>query len=280
MLFRSRWFSGGRGLDAFRDEMLNDARVRTLVDFTDSRDCFPGVDIAGGICYFLWDRDNSGLCETTSVNGTNRLSVSRRLNEFPFFVRYATSVEIIKKVLAKKETVMSSIVYSSKPFGFRSFEEGSSESFNDAVSLFGSKGISYVKRELVNTNADLIDKWKVVISKTSAEHAGQADKDGRKKVLSRIEILEPDTICSESYLLLCTFDDKKNAENLKLYIQSSFFRFMMSTVLLTQNIAKDKFCFVPFQDFTQEWTDEKLYEKYGLTADEIAFIESMIRPMQ
>lgn len=280
MIIPARWFSGGRGLDEFRDTMLKDCQLSTLVDFSDSRDCFPGVDIAGGVCYFLWEKGHKGLCTITNIYGGKKYTKDRRLDEFPVFVRYSICVEIIKKVLSKKEKLMSDIVYSSKPFGFRSFESGRKNGFPEAVKLLGSKGISYVSEQEVSINRTLIDKWKVIMSKASAEHAGQTDKEGRKKIVSRVEVLPPDTICSESYLLLSTFDNEKEAVNLRDYVKTNFFRFLLSTILLTQNIAKDKFQFVPLQDFSHPWTDEMLYKKYGLTDEEIAFIESMIRPME
>ena len=143
-----------------------------------------------------------------------------------------------------------------------------------------SKGDFYVPERDVSTNSDIINEWKVVMSKTSAEHAGQADKEGRKKVVSRIEVLGKQHICSESYLLIGHMKTKESADNLVEYIKTRFFRFLLSSVLLTQNIAKDKFQFIPQQDFNIRWTDEELYKKYNLTDDEIAFIESMIRPME
>ena len=234
----------------------------------------------GGVCYFLWEKGHKGLCTITNIYGGKKYTKDRRLDEFPVFVRYSICVEIIKKVLSKKEKLMSDIVYSSKPFGFRSFESGRKNGFPEAVKLLGSKGISYVSEQEVSINRTLIDKWKVIMSKASAEHAGQTDKEGRKKIVSRVEVLPPDTICSESYLLLSTFDNEKEAVNLRDYVKTNFFRFLLSTILLTQNIAKDKFQFVPLQDFSHPWTDEMLYKKYGLTDEEIAFIESMIRPME
>lgn len=279
MIIPARWYSGGRGLDEFRDSMLNDERISYLVDFPDSKECFPGVDIAGGVCYFVWEKDHKGLCTTINIERGEEVRLERRLNEFPVFVRYGVAVNILHKVLQKHELCFDSQVYSSKPFGFRSFEEGSKTPTSDAVKLFGSKGITFVKRCDVSINADLIDKWKVVMSKASAEHAGQTDREGRKRIISRIEVLPPNVICTESYLLLKAFDNEFEANNLKEYVKSNFFRFLMSTILLTQNIAKDKFQFIPIQDFSHPWTDEMLYKKYGLTDDEIAFIESMIRPM-
>ena len=148
------------------------------------------------------------------------------------------------------------------------------------ISIMTSKGNYFVPLKDVKNNVDTIDKWKVVMSKASAEHAGQVDKDGRRKIISRTEILPPYSICSESYLLLNVFSTKTEAENMLVYIKTRFFRYLLSTILLTQNISKDKFQFVPLQDFSHPWTDEMLYKKYGLDENEIAFIESMIRPME
>jgi site-specific DNA-methyltransferase (adenine-specific) len=146
--------------------------------------------------------------------------------------------------------------------------------------MFTSKGWTYVKLSDVSSNVDLIGKWKTMMSKTGAEHAGQSDSKGMKRVISRIGVLSPNEICSESYLLLSVFDSKEEAENLVGYMKTKFARFLLSSILLTQNIAKDKFQLIPLQDFTKPWTDAELYAKYGLTDEEIAFIESMIKPME
>ena len=186
MIIPSRWFSGGRGLDDFRVKMLNDHHIKELVDFPDSRDCFPGVDIAGGVCYFLWDSQYSGKCKTSNFQGQSISSAERYLDEFPVFIRYVCAVDIIRKVQSKNERIMSDYVYSSKPFGLRSFEEGEKKKFNGAIGLFGSRGITFVHNGDVKNNQSLVGRWKVIISKTSAEHAGQADKDGKKKIISRV----------------------------------------------------------------------------------------------
>jgi site-specific DNA-methyltransferase (adenine-specific) len=281
MIIKANWYSSGRGLDEFRDAMLSDKRIDTLVDFEDSRDCFPGVDIAGGICYFMWNRDKRNIgCRVINVNKQVVNEDYRVLNEYPVFVRSNRAIKILKKIQVFDENTMDKCVYSSKPFGFRSFQTGEEKAFKNSVSLFGSKGISYVRREDVGTNRDLIDKWKVIVSKTSAEHAGQADKEGRRKIISKVEILEPNTICSESYLLITTFESMFLCENLISYIKTRFCRFFMSLAVLTQNMARQSFQFVPLQDFSHPWTDEMLYKKYNLDKDEIAFIESMIRPME
>ena len=280
MIIPARWYSGGRGLDAFRDEMLNDGCLSHIVDYADSRDCFPGVDIAGGVCYFLRNINNEKECTIENHYKSNVKTSIRKLNEYSVFIRFSQAIDIIKKVLALKEQTMEEWVYSSKPFGFRSFEFGNDKRKSGDVEMLGSKGFSYVSKKDVRSNLELIEKWKVVMSKASAEHAGQTDNDGRKKVVSKVEVLKPNQICTETYLLLGTFDEENEANNLAGYVKTYFFRFLLSTILLTQNIAKDKFQFVPLQDFSHPWTDEMLYKKYGLTQEEIAFIESMIRPME
>ena len=265
MIIPARWYSGGRGLDAFRDEMLNDGCLSHIVDYADSRDCFPGVDIAGGVCYFLRNLNNEKECTIENHYKSNVKTSIRKLNEYSVFIRFSQAIDIIKKVLALKEQTMEEWVYSSKPFGFRSFEFGNDKRKSGDVEMLGSKGFSYVSKKDVRSNLELIEKWKVVMSKASAEHAGQTDNDGRKKVVSKVEVLKPNQICTETYLLLGTFDEENEANNLAGYVKTSFFRFLLSTILLTQNIAKDKFQFVPLQDFSHPWTDEMLYKKYGLT---------------
>lgn len=280
MIIPSRWFSGGRGLDEFRDQMLCDNHIEKLVDYSDSRDCFPGVDIAGGVCYFLRNNQHNDRCEIVNYYKNSCRTSYRWLNEFPVFVRYTQAIDIIRKVLIRNEVMMSDVVYSSKPFGYRSFQIGRSNKQSGDIEMLGSKGFSFIKKDEVHVNSHLLPLWKVVMSKASAEHAGQTDQDGRKRVVSRVEVLKPNQICTETYLLLSTFNNYREAENMKLYVKTLFFRFLMSTILLTQNIAKDKFQFVPLQDFSHPWTDEMLYEKYKLTQEEIEFIESMIRPME
>lgn len=280
MIIPSRWFSGGRGLDDFRDKMLGDSHLSTLVDFSDSRDCFPGVDIAGGVCYFLWERDKKGPCKITNIYHDKVSTSVRPLNEFSVFVRHTLAVDIIKKVISNREPVMSDSVYSSKPFGFRSFEEGRKTQKEGDIEMLGSKGISYVSQSEVTVNKTEVGKWKVIMSKASAEHAGQTDNEGRKRIVSRVEILPPNVICTETYLLLRTFSDKDEAENFREYVKTLFFRFLLSTILLTQNIAKDKFQFIPILDFKKKWTDEQLFKRYNLSDEEITFIESQIRTME
>jgi len=276
MIIPSRWFAGGKGLDDFRKEMLNDNRISKIVDFENAGESFPGVDIAGGICYFLWDKDYTGKCNIVNVINGNETHSKRYLNEFPTFIRNSKAVPIIRKVLSVKEKRMNKIVTSRKPFGIptniRPQKSGN-------IILRWQNGEGPYKREDVTTGVEMIDNWKVITSYVGYDHAGNPGKDGKRKVFSKIDILPPGTICTETYLVIGVFKSEKEAENLKSYMKTLFFRFLISQFMYSHHITKDSYQLVPIQDFTQSWSDEKLYSKYGLTEEEIAFIESMIRPM-
>ncbi len=277
MIIPSRWFAGGKGLDKFRDEMLNDNQFRKLVDYPDAAECFPGVDIAGGICYFLWEKDYSGLCEVVNIYKGAETSSIRPLNEFKTFVRYGAAVPIINKVLAKKERSMNLQVSSRKPFGLGTNIRPSKKG---ELTLVWNGGKGLFERDKITVGQEIIDKWKVITSKVSYDHAGQPDKEGKRRVLSKVEILPPNTICTETYIVAGSFSEESNAINLANYLRTKFVRFLVSQLSFSQDITKDRFYFVPILNMDESWTDEKLYKKYGLTAEEIAFIESMIRPME
>lgn len=277
MIIPSRWFAGGRGLDSFRAEMLGDDRIRKLVDFEDASEVFPGVDIAGGVCYFLWERDARGPCEVTNVHKGEKVVSIRKLDEFPTFIRHSQAVSIVRKVLAKKERRMSEQVSASKPFGLRTFVRP--QKAGDLI-LRWQNGEGPYKREDITVGVEMIDKWKVITSYVGYDHAGNPGSDGRRRVFSKIDILPPRTICTETYLVIGAYDSQKQAENLVAYMKTRLFRFLVSQFMYSHHITKDAYAFVPILDMNTEWTDEKLYERYGLTEEEIAFIESKIRPME
>jgi len=277
MIIPARWYSGGKGLDSFRKVMLSDKRIRQLIDFEDSRDCFPSVDIAGGVCYFLWDRDNQGKCNVITNNNTQIQHSERFLDEFDTFIRSNTALNLIQKINKKSDVFLDSIVSSRMPFGLTNDFK---EEINGKITLISSSGISKISIEQVTNGKQLVKKWKVLLSKTASEHAGQPDKEGKRRVFSRIEVMPPNVVCTESYLIVGNFENEQEAINAVSFLKSKFCRFLVSSILLTQNITKSKFVFVPMQDFSKPWTDEELYKKYGLTNEEIAFIESMIRPME
>ena len=289
LIIPARWYAGGKGLDNFRDTMLQDRRINLLFDFTESKDCFPSADIAGGICYFLWNRKYKGKCIVTSVSNNERNSNLRDLGEFSTFIRQSEAISIVHKIIDETIITLDNIVYSRKPFGLDNNFVGKQKPYDHCITVYGSQGISYADKDVVSQNTELIDNWKVIASKASAQ-GGRADKDGKRKVIPKIEVLTPNVVCTESYLLLSSFNNEDSANNLCKYVKSKFFRFLLSLKVITQNISKDCFRFVPLQDFTSnsdiDWSrsigeiDAQLYEKYGLERDEIDFIERMIKPME
>ncbi len=277
MIIPSRWFAGGKGLDKFRQEMLNDTRIKKLVDFWDARDCFPKVDIAGGVCYFLWDREYSGICTIVNKHKEKEAISKRPLNEFDTLVRFDTAVNIIKKVQKFRESTMETQVSSRNPFGFSTKDRPSGRG---ELTLLTSKGQGAIEKSKVSSGKQYINQWKVITSNASYDHAGQPNSEGKRRVLSRLEILPPNTICTDSYIVVASFDHRQYAENLYCYLKTKFCRFLIAQLSSSQHITKDRFAFVPQQDYSKKWTDGQLYKKYGLTIDEIEFIENMILPME
>lgn len=294
MIIPARWLFGGRGLDAFRSEMLRDTRIRKLVDFPDSRQAFPSVDVAGGVCYFLWDRESKGDCEvvTTDLQG-KQTSSSRALLESgsDFFIRNGAGISVLQKI-AKVETGGKSLILPAdrrferqvsgqKPFGLRTFFRGeeSKRGRNDVLVL-QSGGRAWTSRQSIEENTDLIDKWKVFTSKSSSEHAGQADKNGMRKVLSLSGVLPPGSVVTETYVLLGTFDSEIEARNCMSYVTTKFFRFLVATRTSAQDLPRSAYSLVPLQDFSRPWNDSQLYKKYRLDDADIRAIESTIRPME
>jgi len=277
MIIPARWFAGGKGLNDFRNEMLNDDRIRKIVDFEDATECFPGVDIAGGVCYFLWECDSHGPCEVVNIHNDTKFSTTRPLNEFKTFIRHSQAVPIIRKVLAKKKRRMSEQVSASKPFGLRTFVRP--QKSGDII-LRWQKGEGPYKRKDIITGVEMIDKWKVITSYVGYDHAGNPGKDGKRRVFSKIDILPPGTICTETYLVIGCYSDEEKVKNLVTYMKTRFFRFLVAQFMYSHHLTKDSYSLVPILDMDKEWTDAKLYERYGLTKEEIEFIESKIRPME
>jgi len=280
MIIPSRWFAGGMGLDEFRESMLHDKHISHIVDYVNSQDCFQGVSISGGVNYFLWERDREGPCTFTCIHNSQVSTMERYLDEFPVLVRYNEAVRIINKVQAKQETKISSIVSAINPFGFPSAYRGSSVQTSNALKLYSSKGVGYVPESKLTQGRELAQKFKVMVSQTISEHAGEPSKDGKYKVLSTVRVLRPGEICTFSYITIGSFDTEIEANNLRDYLCTKFARFMILQAVSSIHLSREKFVFLPIQDFTKQWTDELLYEKYDLTDQEIEFIESLIRPME
>jgi len=278
MIVPAKWYSGGRTvLDQFRKEMLSDERLAKLYDFSDSEYCFPGVDIAGGVCYFLWNAAHKGLCEVTTRNRNRVRTSMRKLDDFEIFIRDEEALNIVKKVTGFGEDRYASRVSAQKPFGLRTYVKPTKRG---DITLRYSGGKGPFKRSEVTAGKDWIDKFKVIMSYLTYDHAGRPDKDGKRRIFSTMEVLGKESVCTETYIVIDSFSTKASAENLLEYLKTRFVRFLVSVVAATQHISKDSFAFVPVQDFSESWNDMKLYKKYKLTKEEIEFIESMIKPME
>ena len=278
MIIPSRWFSGGKGLDYFRNEMLNDNRIRKLVDYPDSTECFPGVDLSGGVCYFLWDRDNRGACEITTHMEGKRSTVTRPLLEkgIDSFIRYNDAVSILRKTSTKHETSFSQMVSARKPFGFSTdFNDFKPKAFLGSVEFIGYNKTGFVSLSQIQQNAAWVNKYKVYISMAYGERIASS-----YWVLGKPFLGKPRTCCSETYLVIGPVSTKSAATNIMTYIRCRLFRFLVLLNKPTQHATSKVYNLVPMQDFAEAWTDEKLYKKYDLTKDEITFIESMVRPME
>ena len=278
LIIPAKWYTGGRKvLDDFRASMLNNRQLAKLIDFPNSEECFPGVDVAGGVCYFLCDSNHNGLCDVgVSISGKTTYK-TRMLNEYETFVRYHDALGIVKKVRAICEPTYVDHVSSQKPFGLRTYVKPTE---TGDIKLRYSGGLGPFKRKDVLAMPEWIDKYKVSMSYLTYDHAGRPDKDGKRRIFSTMDLLPPGVVCTETYIVVGVFDTRKEAENLQLYLKTRFVRFLVALVATTQHISKASFSFVPLQDFTQEWTDAKLYAKYGITEPEQKFIESMIKPME
>jgi site-specific DNA-methyltransferase (adenine-specific) len=279
MIIPARWFAGGKGLDEFRTDMLQDKRIRKLVDFENSNEVFPGVDVAGGICYFLWDRDNPGLCEVTNfINGGEEKS-ERSLGEFPIFIRHSTAIPIIKKVLAKKENgskTLSSVVSSRKPFGLATNYPPKSSGI--PCWFIQKIGLKYANKTDVSDENNLLDKWKFLVPK--APIAGQTDfskpvgfyYDGNTR------IAKPGECCTESFIVAGAFSTKKEVESYKSYIFTKIVRFLLLQTVISQDVTRNNFQFVPdLGKYEGVYTDEILCKRWGITKAEWAFIDSRIK---
>jgi site-specific DNA-methyltransferase (adenine-specific) len=294
MVIPARWFFGGRGLDAFRRSMLQDRHIRRLVDYMDSRQAFDGVDVAGGVCYFLRDRENEGDCEIVSVDKTGHQSTTTRPLLEPgadVFVRNNEALSILRKVVLKEAGEHGVVlpahlrferqVSGQRPFGLRTYFRGAEHrKRDDDVEVLQAGGRGWAPRASITEGRNMIDKWKVFTSKSSSEHAGQADKNGMRRVLSLSGILPPGSVCTETYVILGVFDTEDEARNCLSYATSKFFRFLVATRTSAQDLPRSAYSFVPILDYSRSWSDSALQEHYNLDDADVELIDSQIRAME
>ena len=274
MIIPSRWFAGGKGLDEFRANMLNDKRMLHLVDFFDSTLCFPGVDISGGVCYFLWGKDHDDDCLVKSMGRSNSSELRRPLidEQSDIFIRFNEAVSVVEKVATKKEANFSDIVSARKPFGFREPNEHSLQPFDGSMRVYAHRQNFYAKKEEVTQNIDQVGVFKVFIAKAYGERG-----DFPYHVVAKPFIGEPNSCCTETYLLIDADGSEKKAKNIMSYISTRFFRFLVLLMKNTQDAPRNKYSFVPMQDFNEAWTDEKLIKKYNISNKEVDFINALVR---
>ena len=287
----SRWFSGGMGLDGFRNKMLNDKRIKAMVDYTNAKDVFPNTSISGGVNFFIWKEDYNGLCTFTNTTNGETTTMERDLSEFPVLVRYNKAVNIIHKVGKSNVNKLTQITSGLMPFGLSTSYRGRKNGSEvDKLVLHASNGVSYISDKEINKGKEFIDKYQVLVSKTGAEHAGEPSKDGTFRVIpSSMKVIGPNEVCTHSYFLVGCFKEKELADNVYRYLRTRFVRFLMLMSMSGFGLSKLVMGFVPLQDFTnnsdikwnvsEEEIEKQLYKKYKLTQDEINFIESNVKEM-
>lgn len=280
MVVPSRWMAGGRGLDEFRAEMLNSGHIRSLTDYPDSGAAFPGVQIKGGICYFLWDRDHTGPCDVTRMaDGVEHVQKNRVLGEFDVFIRDERALGILRKVIAKGEPSVIDLISGDTPFGIATNFDGWTERPSAGkIPLHlisrSKRTIGFMSRAVVRKNANALDVWKVLVPK--AYGAGESFPH---QILGKEIVAPPPSACTQTYLIVSPFPSEESARSFASYYRTRLFRFLVSLRKITQDALRSTYSWVPKQSWDRNWTDEALYEKYGITEEETAFIESMIRPM-
>ena len=279
MIIPSRWLAGDREKNDFREEMLHDTRLQILVDYPNAADCFPGIDLSGGVCYFLWNSEYNGICKIVSNRGKDYQSTMNRPLLEPgndTFIRFNEAIPIIRKIIAYKEPTFDSLVSPQTPFGIvSSFKDYSDKPFEESIAIYTVNGIKYIREDQVSKNRQWISPYKVFISKSYGERGAYP-----YRFLAKPFIGTPRSCCTQTYLMIGPFNTSIECENVISYINTRFFRFCIMQKKNTQDAMRGVYSYVPIQDFSQSWTDEKLYAKYGITDEEIKFIESMVRPME
>lgn len=276
MIVPSRWFSGGRGLDQFRSDMLADKRIRKIVDYERFKDAFPGVDVAGGVCYFLWDRDNQGPCEIVNASSKDSLVTTRYLDEYPTFIRDNKSVQIVKKVREMhKGGYLDETVSPSKPFGLRTFYEPKDQGI--PCWFIQRIGRKYADPADVQDSLNLLDKWKLLVPRSPI--AGQTDFSKPVKFYNEdnTRIAAPGECCTESFIVAFSSDSKEEVLSFKSYLFTKIARFFLLQSVVSQDVTKKKFYFVPdLGHYQGRYTDEILCKLWNISEEEWAYIDSRI----
>lgn len=280
MITPSRWFTGGLGLDEYRDRMIKDRRIAKLIDNPKLFDCFPGVEIKGGVSYFLWDREYDGDCEfSTRIDGNIVSTVVRDLRAgHGVVIRDNRASGLVQKVRDQGYGSIEDWFYPRLAFSqeWRTNYRGeSSQPFKGAIPLIHNSGVGYVTPGRFERNIDLVGKWKVLVPKAGDGHGREVSY-----VIGEPIAVAPGSACTESYFIAGAFDSKEECANYARFLCTKFVRFLVLQRKATQDVTADRFRFVPALPMGREWTDASLYEHFGLTADDVNYIESSIHPRE
>lgn len=282
LVIPSRWMASGLGLSEFRKTMLRDTRIKTLIDYTNAAEIFPSVGINGGACYFLWDSEHRGPCSFTSVRGGEvHGPTSRRLDEFDVLVRDSRALSVLRKVLAKGEASVNSILARDKEFGWTSnFSDFRDIERPGDIPLhyirLVRRSVGYVTRDQVKKSAHLIDTWKVLVPAVGSGR--EREKTGIDMVLGPSLIAPAPSVCTQSFLFFYV-NSEAEAKSVQSYYMSRFFRFLVSLRKITQHATHSTYLWVPLLSWDRIWTDDELFARYGINHEEQSFIAQMIRPM-
>lgn len=299
MIMPTRWYAGGKGLDEFRDQMLNDTHIAELHDFLKPELIFQNINLRGGICYFLWDRNYDNTKDLTNVftyqdDLTPKLNIrSLKTKNSNIFIRHSIGVSIVEKVNNySKFASLGKYVSSAKAFGFRTyfikdkrFRNNPNGLINPIVCYGRGGAVGYVDKSEIVSHITWIDAWKVYVPESN--NIGTELNDNNQNSF----VGKPDTVCTETYLVVGAelSLDEISSKNLSIYLRTIFSRFMHSLAKISQHGTFKTYQYIPLQNFTSDsdikWNvsieeiDKQLYKKYSLTDEEIEFIESMIKPM-
>ena len=280
MVVPARWMASGLGLSDFRKSMLGDTRISDLVDYPAASEVFPGVEIKAGVCYFLWAADHDGPCNVTTHRSDEVIGpVPRDLGEYDVFVRDVRAVRILRKVSSCGEPSINSILARDKEFGWTSNFDG----FQKAQSAGAlplhyirtmKRGVGYIDRQAVNKSAHLIDTWKVLVPE--AYNGGDMVPH---PIVGKSLLASSPSVCTQSFLFFY-LPSEADAKSVQSYYATRFFRFLVSVRKITQHATHSTYAWVPMQTWDRTWTDQALYEKYDITPEEQAYIESQVRAME
>lgn len=300
MITPSRWMTKtAQGIpDAWVDAALSSNQFKIIHDFENASECFPGVEIKGGVNYFLWDRDYNGKCHYYFHQSQDKKTLERfdylDSKKAGIVVRDPQAYSILEKI---EKLEGNYFIELDKNFSGLV----SAKHFFDNSELLTSNWTGYKNKSddeynikyYVNVNRERTYRWisnaqlpknksTKSLNKVYIPAAGGSGYD--EQVLGKPFYGEPNSVCSQTFLVIGYDPQKHNftedeCKNIITYIQTRFFRYLVSIKKKTQNGPRGVYQFVPLQDFSKPWTDEELYKKYNLSQEEIDFIESMIKPM-